>query len=217
MNLVYKLDVLLHEVLLVRVVGSLGRALHGGLHHHLALEDALLLEQLVYSGHEVTAAEGLCYKGVGSALYGCQLVFLGILCREHDDGYVADVEVLSYVAQQLHAVQPREHHIQYDQGGPLGGSEQGLPEIGAVLKTKGLKARGAQGIDLDIPDAGVVFHAPDHCVIPPCVRRSRRRSPTGQYSPHGRQCVQNIWRSSADPAHIPLRRGWRRSGRSGGF
>ena len=68
--------------------------------------------------------------------------------------------VCLHAAQQLNAVHAGQHHVQHDQLRLL--KLQGIPEFSAVCKAAGLKARRLQRVDLNIADACVVLHAPDH-------------------------------------------------------
>ena len=66
-----------------------------------------------------------------------------------------------FLAQQLDAVRAGEHHVEHDQLGRRF-LLQGVPERVAVGEAPGLKAGGCERVHLDVADARIVLHAPDH-------------------------------------------------------
>ena len=64
-------------------------------------------------------------------------------------------------AQQLDAVRAGEHHVEHDQLGRRF-LLQGVPERVAVGEAPGLKAGGCERVHLNVADARIVLHPPDH-------------------------------------------------------
>ena len=117
------------------------------------------------AGNKLHHAEGLDKIVVRAEIEPADALVFRALGRGHDDGDIGKLAVRAHPAQQFQSVHAREHHVEHDKLGPP--RAQRLPEARPVLKALGLKAGGAQGVNLDIADAGVIFHAPDHCFIPP--------------------------------------------------
>ena len=112
------------------------------------------------AGDQLHHAEGLCQIVVRAQIQSVYLVVFCALCRSHDHGDAIQMLVCLHAAQQLNAVHAGQHHVQHDQLRLL--KLQGIPEFSAVCKAAGLKARRLQRVDLNIADACVVLHAPDH-------------------------------------------------------
>ena len=73
--------------------------------------------------------------------------------------YGADAVYLAGTAFGMRAF-AGEHDVQHHKVRAL--LLDGLPEGTAVPEAPGGETRRLQGVDLDIPDAAVVFHTPDH-------------------------------------------------------
>jgi len=93
-----------------------------------------------HAGHELHHAERLHKIIVRAEVEPLYLVILRALCRGHNDGDVPQLRSRLHAAQKLDAVYPREHHVEHDKLGSL--LLHGFPELRAVGKALGLKARG---------------------------------------------------------------------------
>ena len=112
------------------------------------------------AGDHLHHAEGLYQIVVGPHVETLYLVVFHALGGGHDDGHRLCPGCLTQIAQQRHAVLSGQHHVQQHQLRRL--RFQRFPEAGAVGKATGLKTRGVQRIYLDLADAGVILHTPDH-------------------------------------------------------
>ena len=138
-----------------------------GVQRHLAAaEDGAVPLRLAAAQHrldpgdQLDDAEGLGQIVVRAAVQRPDAVILRALGGGHNDRDAAQGRGGAHTAQQLRAVDAGEHHVQHHQIGLF--ALQGLPEGGAVGKALGLQPGGAQGIQLDIADAGVILYTPDH-------------------------------------------------------
>ena len=139
-----------------------------GPQHRLLLRPAAPQHRLD-AGHQFHDPEGLGQIVVRPQIQTLYLVVLCALGGGHHHRDAPQGRRGPHPAQQLHAVHAGQHHIQHHQLRLLLRLE-GLPEGGTVGKATGLEASGTQGVYFDIPDTGIVLHAPDH-VIPPCAYR----------------------------------------------
>ena len=114
----------------------------------------------LHTGNELHHAEGLDKVIVRAEVKPPDAVILCALGRRHDDWDIGKLRIRAHPAQQLQPVDARKHHVEHNELRAL--RAQRLPKARAVLKALGLKAGGTQGVYLNIADAGVVFHAPDH-------------------------------------------------------
>ena len=113
------------------------------------------------AGHQLHHAEGLDQIVVRAEVEAVYLIILRALGRGHDYGDRAQALGRLHAAQQLYAVHTGQHYVQHDQLRKLR-LLQGIPEGRPVGKTGSLEAAGLQGVHLDVTDAGIILHAPDH-------------------------------------------------------
>ena len=131
-------------------------------------KDALLRFRLAAAQHRPDArgqlhdAEGLDQIVVRAAVQPGDAVVLRAFGRGQDHRYGAERRRGAHTAQQFCAVRAGQHHVQHHQVGVL--LLEGVPKAVAVRKALHLEPGGAQGIDLDVPDAGVVLNTPYHVV-----------------------------------------------------
>ena len=119
-----------------------------------------------YSRYHFHHAEGFHQIIVRTQIQALNFVVLRALGGGHDDGNIRKMYRRLHPPQQLHAVHSRQHDIQNDKLRPL--CFQRRQERSAVLKAPGLKAGGAQGVKLNIPNAGIVLYTPNHSASPLC-------------------------------------------------
>ena len=112
------------------------------------------------AGDHLHHAEGLHQIVVGPHVETLYLIVFHALGGGHDNGNIPGLGRLAQIAQQRNAVLAGQHHVQQHQLRRL--RFQRRAEAGAVGKATGLKTRGIQRIYLDLADAGVILHAPDH-------------------------------------------------------
>lgn len=113
------------------------------------------------AGDELHHAEGLREVVVRAEVEPLDLIVLRALGGCHHDGELGKARARAQPAQQLDAVRAGEHHVEHDQLGRRF-LLQGVPERVAVGEAPGLKAGGCERVHLDVADARIVLHAPDH-------------------------------------------------------
>ena len=195
-----------------------------GIHPKAArLDDVLLFggaapEYGLHSRHHLRHAERLCNIVVRAHIKARDLVVFRTLCRGHDNRNPGGGGMGAEPFQDGQPVLPGQHDVQEDQLGRL--APNGLKQAAAVGKAPDLKPGGCKGIAHQPPYAVVVFHRVYHNA--PLLRRSivphpfslrkpgpglsplsRRISPTGQCSLHGRRCAPGTCLSSSGPGRIP--------------
>ena len=107
----------------------------------VALFARMLEEQPVQSiRRDVEALKIAFYRIRRAEVEAADLVILRALRRGHHNGDLAQLRPCLHTAQKLDAVYPREHHVEYNKLGSL--LLHGFPELRAVGKSLGLKARG---------------------------------------------------------------------------
>ena len=93
-----------------------------------------------HAGHKLHHPEGLHEIIIRAEVEPLYLVILRALRRGHHNGDLAQLRPCLHTAQKLDAVYPREHHVEHDKLGSL--LLHGFPELCAIRKALGLKARG---------------------------------------------------------------------------
>ena len=93
-----------------------------------------------HAGHKLHHPEGLHEIIIRAEVEPLYLVILRALRRGHNDGDVPQLRSRLHAAQKLDAVYPREHHVEHDKLRSL--FLHGFPELCAIRKALGLKARG---------------------------------------------------------------------------
>ena len=114
-------------------------------------------------GDHLHHAEGLYQIVIRPEVKALNLVILRAPGCGHDDGNIPEIGRGLHPPQQGNTVLPRQHDVQQHQLRGL--SLQSLPEGGSVLKAPGTQAGGVQGIQLDLPNPGIVLYAPDHTLL----------------------------------------------------
>ena len=114
----------------------------------------------LHAGDKLHDPEGLCEIVVRAQVQTLNFIVFRALGRRHDDGDAGKSRGGLHPAQKLDAVESWEHHVEHDKLGHF--LLQGVPECLPVLKASGLKAGRLQSVDLNVADAGVIFHTPDH-------------------------------------------------------
>ena len=112
------------------------------------------------AGEEFHHAKGLCKVVVRPQVQGLDLIVLRSLGGGHHHRDGGEGGVGPHPPQELYPVDAREHDVHHHKVRTL--PPDGFPEAAPIGKAPGGKPRGLQGVDLDIPDAAVVFHTPDH-------------------------------------------------------
>ena len=137
------------------------------IHRHLTVRQLVGLpgrsaapQHRLDTGDHFHHAEGLHQIVVGSHVQTLDLVILHPLGGGHDDRDIPGFRHLAQEPQQRHAVLAGQHHIQQHQFRLL--RLQCRAERRAVSKAAGLKSCRVQGIYLDLTDAAVILHTPDH-------------------------------------------------------
>ncbi len=112
------------------------------------------------AGDELHHPEGLDKIVVRAEIEPLNFVILCALGCGHDDADGGKAGIGFHAPQKLYTVYARQHDVQNDE---LGGIFlQRVPEFLPILEALCLEAGRLQGVDLNVTDAGVVFHAPDH-------------------------------------------------------
>ena len=93
------------------------------------------------AGHQLHDAERLRQVIVRAEVEALNFIIFRAAGRRHDDGDRGHARVCADAAQQLDAVDPRQHHVEHDQLRQRR-TLQGIPEGRAILKAARLKARG---------------------------------------------------------------------------
>ena len=70
---------------------------------------------------------------------------------------------MAHPAEQLRALDAGQHYVQHHQLRPA--ALYRLPEAVAVGEALGVQPGGAQSVQLNVADAGIVLHTPDHVGI----------------------------------------------------
>ena len=115
------------------------------------------------AGDQLHDAEGLDEIVVCAEIQPLNLVIFCALRRRHDDGDGRKGGRRLHAPQKLDAVEPRQHHVENDKLGRF--FLKRVPEDLPVFKALCLEAGGLQCVYLNVADAGIVLHTPDHVGI----------------------------------------------------
>ena len=143
-----------------------------GIQRHIAVGKAPALpRRRTAAQHRLDAGDHLHHaKGLNKIVVRPQIKALDLVVFHspgcgHDNGNIAGTRRLAQKAQQRNAVLSGQHHIQQHQLRQF--RFQCGAKAAAVGKAAGLKACGIQGIHLDLADAAVILHTPDHVISSP--------------------------------------------------
>ena len=111
-------------------------------------------------GYHLHHAEGLCQIVVGSQIQTQHLVILRSPGGGHNDGDPRRIRAGAEGFENFNSVHTGKHNVQHNQQGLFFG--KGLKQGFSIRKALGVKSRGPQRIEHQLPDAGVIFHTVNH-------------------------------------------------------